>query len=310
MPASKSYRVLLYYKYVRIDEPESYTALHLAFCKSLGVRGRILIASEGINGTISGTVDQTNAYMYALRMDPRFAATEFKIDEVDDHTFRKMHVRYRKEIVTMGLEDDIDPNAVTGRHLAPAEFHEALQRDDVIVIDARNTYEYDLGHFRNAIRPDVGTFKEFPQWVRENLSAYKDKTILTYCTGGIRCEKFSGFLVREGFSDVAQLHGGIVSYGKDAETRGRLFDGKCYVFDERVAVPINAEEERVISHCLHCGAISDRYVNCANLDCDTQFFCCQACELPNRRSCSEPCQSAERHDFSLEKIGEHYRFYR
>ena len=306
----KPYRVLLYYKYVRIDDPQEYARLHLAFCKALGVKGRILVAEEGINGTISGTFDQTEAYINAMWMDPRFATMEFKIDEADDHVFRKIFVRPRREIVTMALEDDVDPNSITGRRLAPAEFHRMLQRDDVVVIDARNDYEYDLGHFRNAIRPDVKTFKEFPQWVRENMAHLKDKTILTYCTGGIRCEKFSGFLLKEGFSDVAQLHGGIINYGHDPDVQGRLFDGRCYVFDERVAVPVNQVEDRIISRCRHCGTISDRYVNCGNLDCDTQFFCCEECEVPRRRSCSPPCEEAPRHEFDPAIVGAAYSFYR
>src|SRR5205085_11423227 len=116
-----------------------------------------------------------------------------------------------------------------------------------ILIDARTDYEYDLGHFRGAIRPPVRSFREFPKWVRENLTDLKDKRVLTYCTGGIRCETFTAFLMKEGFSDVSQLHGGIVSYAKDPSTRGELFDGKCYVFDERIAVPVR-EDSEIVSH--------------------------------------------------------------
>jgi len=307
----KQFRVLLYYKYVTIEDPKAYAELHLAFCRALGVRGRILIAEEGINGTISGTIDQCDAYMHAMHMDPRFADMVFKCDEVDDHVFKKIFVRHRDEIVTLGLEDDVDPNEVTGKHLDPEEFFKELQGDDVIIIDARNDYEYDLGHFRNAIRPDVRTFKEFPQWVRENLAEHKEKKILAYCTGGIRCEKFTGFLLKEGFSDVSQLHGGIIRYSQDPDVQGKLFDGRCYVFDERVSVPVNhADGEKIVSHCRHCGRPSDRYVNCANLDCDIQFFCCEECEHPQRRSCSKECAEAARHEYSPEISGSDYSFYR
>jgi UPF0176 protein len=311
MNDASQFRVLLYYKYVRIEDPRAYAELHLAFCKALGVKGRILIAGEGINGTISGTADQTDAYMHAMHMDPRFADIIFKIDQADDHVFRKIFVRHRDEIVTLGLEDDVDPNEITGQYLDPEDFFRELQREDVIVIDARNDYEYDLGHFRNAIRPNVRTFKEFPKWVRENLAHAKDKKILTYCTGGIRCEKFSGFLLKEGFSDVSQLHGGIVSYANDPEVQGKMFDGRCYVFDERVSVPVNrADGGSLVSICRHCGKPSDRYVNCANLDCDIQFFCCEECEHPHRRSCSEECAAAPRHEYTPEVGGEEYSFYR
>lgn len=156
----KQYRVLLYYKYVKIDEPEEFTAQHLKFCKELGLLGRILISEEGINGTVSGTVEQTDQYMNALKADPRFADMPIKIDEADGHAFRKMFVRHKKELVTLRLEDDVDPNVTTGKHLKPKDFYEQMQDPDTIVIDARNDYEYDLGHFRGAVRPDIEAFRE------------------------------------------------------------------------------------------------------------------------------------------------------
>jgi UPF0176 protein len=299
----KPYRVLLYYKYVHIENPEEFTAEHLAFCKELGVKGRIIIAEEGINGTLSGTKEQTDAYMAELRKDPRFTDIFFKIDEADKHTFKKIFVRHKKEIVTWRFDEDIDPNETTGKYLSPKEFYEHLQRDDVIVIDGRNDYEYELGHFRGAIRPGVKTSREFPKWIRENLGQYKDKKVITYCTGGIRCEKLSGFLIKEGFRDVAQLHGGIVTYGKDPEVQGRLFDGKCYVFDERISVPINrTEEDVIISTCKHCGTPSDRYVNCANPWCNVQHFCCEACEDEHKRSCSPECAEHKDNRYVKEQL--------
>jgi len=299
----KPYRVLLYYKYVHIKNPEEFTAEHLAFCKELGVKGRIIIAEEGINGTLSGTKEQTDAYMTELRKDPRFTDIFFKIDEADKHTFKKIFVRHKKEIVTWRFDEDIDPNETTGKYLSPKEFYEHLQRDDVIVIDGRNDYEYELGHFRGAIRPGVKTSREFPEWIRENLGQYKDKKVITYCTGGIRCEKLSGFLIKEGFRDVAQLHGGIVTYGKDPEVQGRLFDGKCYVFDERISVPINrTEEDVIISTCKHCGTPSDRYVNCANPWCNVQHFCCEACEDEHKRSCSPECAEHKDNRYVKEQL--------
>jgi UPF0176 protein len=179
--------------------------------------------------------------------------------------------------------------------LSPKEFYEALQREDVVVIDARNDYEYDIGHFRNAIRPEVKVFRDFPEWIRKNLSQYKDRKVLTYCTGGIRCEKLSGFLIREGFQDVSQLHGGIITYGKDPEVRGRLFDGKCYVFDERISVPINQEEDIIVGRCHHCGRPEDRYINCAYDPCHTQHICCPECEEAHKGYCSITCQEADEH---------------
>ncbi len=285
------YRVLLFYKFVRIDNPEQFTAEHLQYCKDLGVKGRILIASEGINGTLSGTIEQTERYMRDLRANPLFSDIVFKIDEADGHTFKKMFVRHKKELVTFRYGKELDPNRISGKRLSPAEFYEQLQNEDVIVLDGRNDYEYDIGHFRGAIRPEVESFREFPEWIRNNLSDYKDKKVLTYCTGGIRCEKLTGFLLSEGFSDVAQLEGGIVTYGKDPQVQGRLFDGKCYVFDERISVPINrTEEDVVIGHCYHCGTSHDRYINCPV--CNLQHICCEECEAEHHGFCSDACKES------------------
>ncbi|WP_018131030.1 oxygen-dependent tRNA uridine(34) hydroxylase TrhO [Effusibacillus pohliae] len=287
----KPYRILLYYKYVHIDDPVRFAEEHLQFCKELGVKGRILVAEEGINGTISGTVEQTDTYMETLHNDPRFADMIFKIDEADDHAFKRISVRPRKELVTFRLEEDIDPNQLTGKYLKPKEFFEMMQRDDVLILDGRNDYEYDIGHFRNAIRPGVRSFREFPEWIRQNLSQYKDKKILTYCTGGIRCEKLSGFLLKEGFKEVYQLEGGIVTYGKDPEVKGQLFDGKCYVFDERISIPINQVEDVIVGKCHHCGKPEDRYINCAYDPCHLQHICCPECEEKFQGFCSEECMA-------------------
>ncbi|MCI3926846.1 rhodanese-related sulfurtransferase [Paenibacillus sp. TRM 82003] len=287
---TKPYRILLYYKYVTIENYEEFAKEHLAFCKELGLKGRILVAKEGINGTVSGTIEQTDAYMKAMHENPLFADMPFKIDEADGHAFKKIFVRPRPELVTLRLEDDVDPNQLTGKRLKPKDFYEALQDEDVIVLDGRNDYEYDVGHFRRAIRPEVESFREFPEWIRENLSEHKDKKIITYCTGGIRCEKLSGLLIREGFKDVSQLDGGIATYSKDPEVQGRLFDGKMYVFDERIVVPVNqTEEATVVGKCLHCGTPSEKYINCTYDFCHNHHIVCDACEEEKNGYCSEAC---------------------
>lgn len=303
----KPYRILLYYKYVKIDNPEEFAAEHLKFCKSIGVLGRILISHLGINGTLSGTIEQTDQYINAMRSDPRFADMVYKIDESDTHAFNKIFVRHKAELVTFRLPYELDPNELTGKYLEPVDFYKAMTEEDVVIVDARTDYEYDLGHFRGAIRPPVSSFKEFPEWVRENLGEFKNKKVLTYCTGGIRCETFTGLLLKEGFQDVYQLHGGIVTYGKDETVKGRLFDGKCYVFDNRIAVPINhTEEDVIVSHCHHCGKPSDRYINCANMYCNLQHFCCEECEITHRQSCSEECkQSTHRRERDIHLVAHH-----
>lgn len=300
MKEEKRYRVLLYYKYVHIEDYEQFAEEHLEFCKNLGVKGRILVAEEGINGTLSGTVEQTNVYMDTLRRDPRFSDIEFKVDEADSHAFKKIFVRPRNEIVSLKLEEDVDPNQLTGEYLEPKAFYEEMQRDDVIVLDARNEYEHRIGHFRNALKPDINAFRELPGWIEEHLADKKDKKVLAYCTGGIRCEKLTGYLLKQGFKDVAQLHGGIVTYSKDPEVKGKLYDGKCYVFDKRRSVPINqTDEDVIVATCYHCGRPEDRYVNCANPECNLQYVCCEACEEKYKRSCSKECREHERNRYVL-----------
>lgn len=303
-----SYRVLLYYKYVHIENPEECTSEHKQVCDELGLKGRIIIASEGINGTVSGTIEQTDAYIEFMNNHPLFKETIFKIDEAEEHAFKKMRVRCRNELVTLRLENDIDPKSTTGKHLKPKEFFEAMQKEDTVVIDARNDYEYDLGHFKGAVRPDINSFRELPQWIKENKQQFEGKKILTYCTGGIRCEKFSGWLLEEGFDDVSQLEGGIVTYGKDPEVKGELWDGLCYVFDERISVPVNQKEHVIVGKDHFTGEPCERYVNCANPECNKKILCSEENEHKYLRSCSDECRIHPRnryisqHDLSEEEV--------
>jgi len=294
------YRVLLFYKYVHVENPESFVTKHLKACEAIGLRGRIFIGAEGINGTCSGTIEQTDAYMDMMKEDKRFEDIDYKFDEVDGHVFKKMIVRVREQIVNFSLEDDINPNELTGDYLSPEEFLAQMQEENTVIIDARNDYEYDVGHFRGAIRPDIRTFRDLPQWIRDNKEQLDGKKVLTYCTGGIRCEKFSGWLVREGYEDVAQLHGGIVSYGKDEVAKGQLWDGQCYVFDERLAVPINQVEHVIVGVDYFDGGPCERYVNCANPACNAQILCSEENEHFYMRSCTDECRVHPRNRYFTE----------
>lgn len=285
------YRVLLYYKYVTINNPEHFRDEHLKLCKDIGLKGRILVSEEGFNGTVSGTVEQTDRYMEAVKSDERFEDTFFKMDPADGHAFKKMHVRYRPEIVSLKLgEDDLDPNQLTGQYLKPKEFKEALEDENTIVLDARNDYEYDLGHFRGAVRPDIRSFRELPEWIKANKEQFMDKRVVTYCTGGVRCEKLTGWLLKEGFEDVAQLHGGIHHYGTDPETQGAMWDGKMYVFDERLSVDINQVDKRVIAKDWFDNTPCERYVNCGNPFCNRQMITSEENEHKYLRGCSHECR--------------------
>lgn len=190
------YRVLLYYNYTTIEDPETFATEHLDFCKELDLKGRILVSTEGINGTVSGTIEATDKYMAALKADERFQDITFKVDEAEGHAFKKMHVRPRQEIVALDLEDDVNPRELTGDYLSPKEFREALLDDDTIVIDARNDYEYDLGHFRGAVRPDITRFRDLPDWIKENKDQFMDKKIVTYCTGGNTLRKILRLFIK------------------------------------------------------------------------------------------------------------------
>lgn len=289
----KRYQTLLYYCYTTIENAEQFASDHLNFCKSLDLVGRIIVADEGLNGTVSGTVESCRAYMDFIENDIRFASTEFKIDDVQEPSFIKMHCRYKSEIVYSGLRDPniIDPKKKTGVHLEPKDFLEMKDRDDVVILDVRSNYEHSLGKFKNAVTLDIENFRDFPAKINE-LAQYKDKKILTYCTGGIKCEKASALLLHEGFKEVYQLHGGIIKYGKEAE--GKDFEGQCYVFDNRVAVEVNKVNPKVISTCYNCGQTTAKMINCANPECNEHFTQCDDCGWSLDGCCCSACKEHPR----------------
>lgn len=284
----KDYSILLYYCYTQIENPEQFREEHHLLCLSLNLRGRIIIAAEGLNGTVSGLKGDCEKYMEAVKADPRFAKTEFKIDYSDKHAFAKLHVRHKPEIVHSSLRH-LDPNKRTGIHLEPEEFKKMKDQDDVVVLDVRSDYEFSVGRFKNAVTLPIENFRDFPAKVEELKEKYKDKKILTYCTGGIKCEKASAFLLDQGFENVYQLHGGIIKYGHEA--KGEDFEGKCYVFDNRLTVDVNQVNPTVISKCYVCQTPSDRMVNCANPECNIHVAICESCGDKMQGACSDECKS-------------------
>ena len=298
---SKKFRVLLYYKYQNIEDPEKFRDEHLAFCNEVGIKGRIIVGYEGINGTVSGTVEQTEKYKDFLHSLEGFEDVWFKEDEADGFTHPRMSVKFRKEIVSLNLEDDFSPNETTGKYLNPKEFKEAILDENTVILDTRNDYEYDMGHFKGAVRPDIKNFRDLPEWIKENEEMFKDKNVAMYCTGGVRCEKFSGWMLREGISDnVAQLHGGIDTYGKDPEVKGELWEGSMYVFDERISVPINHVDPTIIGRDYYDGEPCERYRNCANPECNRQIFMSEENEHKYLRSCSEHCRKHPKNRYAIE----------
>ncbi|MEX2565766.1 MAG: rhodanese-related sulfurtransferase [Cyclobacteriaceae bacterium] len=280
------YRILLFYCYANIDDIEAYRNEHHLFCIENNIRGRIIISAEGLNGSVSGLEENCEKYMAYVRSDARFSDTEFKIDQHHEHAFAKINVRAKDEIVHSGLKH-INPRVKTGKHLAPHDFKSLKDQEDVVILDVRSKYEHELGHFKNAIRLDIDNFRDFPERVGE-LAHLKGKKILTYCTGGIKCEKASAFLLEQGFEDVYQLHGGIIKYGLEAG--GEDFEGKCYVFDNRLAVEVNSINPKVVSKCHMCGEASDRMVNCANPECNVHVPICETCGWEMEGACSDDCK--------------------
>lgn len=287
------YQTLLYYCYSKIEGAEQFASDHLQFCKSLNLFGRIIVADEGLNGTVSGTDESCKMYMDSLHADPRFSKIDFKVDDVEEPSFIKMHCRYKAEIVFSGLRDPsvINPEIKTGIHLEPQDFVKMKDDDDVVIVDVRSNYEHSIGRFKNAITFDIENFRDFPQQINE-LAKFKNKKIVTYCTGGIKCEKASALLLHEGFENVYQLHGGIIKYGKEAG--GEDFEGKCYVFDNRVAVDVNSVNPKVISICRNCGTHTTKMINCANPECNEHFTQCDACGEQLDGACSDACQEHPR----------------
>ena len=287
----KAYQTLLYYKYTAIPDAEQFAIQHLEFCERLGIVGRIIVASEGLNGTISGTVVQCKKYMDTVRLNPLFEGIEFKIDELDAPTFERLYVRYKPEIVHSSLRGikNIDPNKVTGIHLQPKEVDAIIDEQDVVFIDVRSKYESGVGHFKNALKLDIDNFRDFPEQLKQ-LEHLKNKKVVTYCTGGIKCEKASGYLLSNGFKNVYQVDGGIVKYAK--ETGGKNFEGKLYVFDSRVVIDVNAVNPSIVSSCKICNAPSAHMVNCANAECNEHFVLCQACGTAMQGCCSTVCMQS------------------
>ena len=282
--------IVSYYHYTHIGDPERKVADHLVYCKKLKLRGRIYIAEEGINGTISGSMQSCQKYMSEMQADPELTGIRFKADESEGHAFNRLHVRLKKEIVFSGLRNPevIDPTKTTGTHVNGEEFQELMKDEDAVILDVRSNYETRLGKFKNAVTLDMENFREFPSKIEE-LDKYKNKKVVTYCTGGVKCEKASAYLLHQGFKDVYQLHDGIIGYSK--EMGGKDFDGVLYVFDGRITVPVNHINPKVISLCKKCNKPAVRNLNCANVNCNEQYVMCESCADKMEGACSEKCMS-------------------
>lgn len=276
------YIIILFYKYVRIADHEAVAEGQKELGARLGLTGRCIVAREGINATFEGTPENIQKYIAELEQDARFQNIHFKLSDGTGNAFPKLSVKTRKEIVSLNLGTcDIDPNQVTGIHLKPEELHEWIKnKKEFYIVDMRNAYEHKVGHFENSILPPIENFRDLPKVV-EQIAHLKNKTVLTVCTGGVRCEKASGFLMTQGFTDVYQLDGGIVSYMEKYPNED--FRGKLYVFDGRVTMGFYTDDAKhaIIATCDQCGQQSENYVNCANPVCHRHFIACGKCLAEN-----------------------------
>ena len=230
-----STQVAALYRFVRLEDFENLRAPLLAFCEARGIRGTLLLAEEGINGTIAGTEQAISEVLAYLRSDNRLADLDCKFSYNTDRPFLRMKVKLKKESVTMG-RPDIDPNQCVGRYASPEQWNALVDDPECLVIDTRNDYEVEIGTFQGAINPNTTSFREFPEWVEENLDPSKHKKVAMFCTGGIRCEKSTSLLVSMGFEDVWHLQGGILNYLEKTPVEQTRWDGECFVFDSRVSV--------------------------------------------------------------------------
>jgi len=290
----KDYQILLYYKYINIDNPVELQKSQKELCEKLGLKGRIIIATEGINGTLEGTKENTEEYVKALLSDSRFGDVHMKRSVGTGSAFPKLSIKVRDEIVSAHLgENDVNPSKVTGKHLKPEELHEwYLSGKEFYIVDMRNDYEQKVGHFKDSILAPLSNFRDLPKVIPQ-IESLKNKTILTVCTGGVRCEKASGFLVKNGFTDVYQLYGGIVSYMEKYPNVDYL--GKLYVFDGRIVMGFNLDDPKhtIVGKCDKCGKPSDNYIDCYNPKCNKptrHFICCKDCIESGKAYCSEECK--------------------
>ena len=279
---------LSFYRYFNIDAPQDYRNGLYARWSELGVMGRIYVATEGVNGQISLPEGQHNAFRESLK---DFGLDGIRLNyaiEDDGKSFYKLIIKVRPKIVADGLNDREINFTKRGTHLSAREFNDITDRDETTVVDMRNHYESEVGHFEGAITPDVETFRESLPIIADMLADRKDQPLVMYCTGGIRCEKASAYMRQQGFEDVYQLDGGIIEYRRQVDDQGlrNKFHGKNFVFDERMGERISGE---VIARCHQCGEPADSHVNCANDACHLLFIQCEKCAEKFAACCSTKC---------------------
>jgi predicted sulfurtransferase len=281
-------KILLFYKYVSIEYPKRILKWQQKICADLKLRGRIILATEGINGTVGGDEAAINCYIAIMRKHPLFSDIDFKEDVGGADCFPRMEIKVKNEIVHLGIDPKELTIKDTGSHVSPEQAHKLMDEKspDLVVLDARNNFESRIGTFTNSITPDIDHFRQLPQFIDENVELFKDKRVLMACTGGVRCERASAYLKSKGVAkEVMQVEGGIVRYAE--KYPDGFFRGKNYVFDGRIAVQITDD---VLTKCDICQTKCDDYTNCSNAECNKKFIACGQCIITLENCCSKECQ--------------------
>ena len=280
-------KIILFYKYISLEFPKRIQKWQERLCTDLNLKGRIIIAHEGINGTLGGSVQSIEEYKNALSNHDLFKNIDFKESDGNHNCFPRLQIRVKNEIVNFG----VDPMLITahnaGTHLTPAQTHELISKnsDNLVILDARNIYESHVGAFKNALKPPINYFRQLPDYIDKNIEQFAHKDVLMYCTGGIRCERASAYLKSKNVTqNVYQIEGGIHRY-IEQYPKG-FFEGKNYVFDNRLAMKAN---DTIVGSCFLCSAHNDDYYNCLNASCNKHFVCCTICLEQYKNTCSGLC---------------------
>jgi len=281
-------KIILFYKYIAITYPKQIMKWQQQIGKELDLTGRVLISHEGINGTLGGSQENINHYMRLMSAHELFGTIDFKESEGGPECFPRLMIKVKDEAVSLGINPDDLTTKSTGIHLTPDETHNLISQNpqDLLIFDARNDYEWHIGKFNNAVTPAIQNFRELPKYIDENLDKFKDKQVLMYCTGGIRCERASAYLnVKNVAKKIYQMDGGIVRYAE--KYPDGFFRGKYYVFDARIALKINDD---ILGSCAICKKSCDDYYNCLNAKCNKHFIGCHECIEQLNKTCGQECQ--------------------